>query len=576
MLVHVLACDYDGTIAAGRVADSTKAALARVRESGRKLVLVTGRMLSDLRRVCPETDHTFDAIVAENGGVLYLPAAREIRTLGEAPEAALVDALRRRSVPFELGSSILATTARFAEPALAAIRETGVERTLVFNRGAMMLLPGGVTKGTGLEAALDAMELSIHNVVGIGDAENDHAFLSLCECAVAVADAVDALRERADYVTRAPGPLGAVEAIEEHVLTDLAGLASKLRRHRLVLGAREDATPVVVDAHRTTLLVVGPSGTGKSTLTGVLVERLVETGRSVCVLDPEGDYQTLGELERVVVLGGKAERTLPSTEELAQLLRRPKAGLVLNLSAMSRSEKVAYGTQALGAIAAARSVTGMPHWLVIDEAHHIFPADATVSADVLRCEGASLCLSTLSAEHLARDVRRVPTTVVATDLAAFVAGVTAVLDERGSAVGVPAVPGGPLAPGEVALAALEPHAAHATRFWVARRRHEHRRHIRKYAEGELPPDRSFFFRGPEDKLNLRATNLTRFCELAEGVDEATWAHHLRRGDYSRWIREMIKDPALAEELAALERDAGQAPDATRRAALEAVRRRYAV
>lgn len=138
---------------------------------------------------------------------------------------------------------------------------------------------------------------------------------------------------------------------------------------------------------------------------------------------------------------------------------------------MSRSEKVAYGTQALGAVATARSVTGMPHWLVIDEAHHIFPADA----DVLRRGGASLCLRTLSAEHLARDVRRLPTTVVATDLGTFVEAVKSVLDGRGSAAGVPALSGGALAPGEVALASLDSRDARVTRFRVARRRHEHRR-----------------------------------------------------------------------------------------------------
>src|SRR5262249_21878129 len=43
VIVHVLACDYDGTIADdGRVTRDTAAVLARVRESGRKLFLVTG------------------------------------------------------------------------------------------------------------------------------------------------------------------------------------------------------------------------------------------------------------------------------------------------------------------------------------------------------------------------------------------------------------------------------------------------------------------------------------------------------------------------------------------------------
>src|SRR6185503_4543660 len=107
----------------------------------------------------------------------------------------------RLGVRFDLGASIIATDEAFSERALTAIREAGVERSLVFNKGSLMLLPGGVTKGTGLMAALAAMELSPRNVVAVGDAENDHAFLSLAECAVAVANAIPALQERADHVT---------------------------------------------------------------------------------------------------------------------------------------------------------------------------------------------------------------------------------------------------------------------------------------------------------------------------------------------------------------------------------------
>ena len=224
--IHVFATDYDGTIAEGnRVSEATARALERVRATGRKLLLVTGRMLPDLQAVCPELERMFDAVVAENGALVYFPERREMRTLGDAPEPALIAALERRGVVFAVGGAILATEASFAEAALAAIQETGVERTLVFNKGALMLLPGGVTKGTGLAAALAALELSPHNMVGIGDAENDHAFLSMCECAVAVADAVPALRERADYVTRAAmAAQGTVEFIEEHLLNDLVDI----------------------------------------------------------------------------------------------------------------------------------------------------------------------------------------------------------------------------------------------------------------------------------------------------------------------------------------------------------------
>ena len=83
-------------------------------------------------------------------------------------------------------------------------------------------------------------------------------------------------------------------------------------------------------------------------------------------------------------------------------------------------------------------------------------------------------------------------------------------------------------------------------------RAEHRRHVRKYAEGELPLDRSFYFRGPADKLNLRAQNLVLFNQIAAGVDDATWLFHLREGDYSRWFRDGIKDEVLAREAEAIE------------------------
>src|SRR5207248_3563981 len=530
--VHVLACDYDGTIAdGGRCSPEMAQALARVRESGRKVLLVTGRMLPDLRSVCADIDRMFDAVVAENGALLYFPETREARTLGDAPESALVEELRRRGVPFELVSSIIATTEGYAKAALDAIRETGVERTLVFNKGALMLLPGGVTKGTGLDAALTVLALSPRNMVGVGDAENDHAFLAMSECAVAVADAVPALRERADYVTRAPAARGVVEFIEEHLLRDLVDIVPRLTRHHLVVGERADGTPVAVAAHGSRLLVVGPSATGKSTLTGVLAERVLESGRSLVLLDPEGDFRTLAELERVVVFGGKGEQALPAPEELDQLLRHPLTSLVLDLSAMSMAEKVGYATTVLAVITTVRSTTGLPHWLIIDEAHHIMPAEGSPAAELLRPGAESLAMITLAAGDLAPAVRRLPTIVASTEIAAFQDGVQSVLGPPGLPATLPVGDERPLDKGEAAMAWLdgEPRVA---RFKVGRRRVRHRRHVRKCAEGELPPDRSFFFRGPTKSLNLRAANLARFVELADGVDEATWAHHLQQRDYS--------------------------------------------
>jgi hydroxymethylpyrimidine pyrophosphatase-like HAD family hydrolase/energy-coupling factor transporter ATP-binding protein EcfA2 len=573
--IHVFATDYDGTIAeSNRVNEATARALERVRATGRRLILVTGRMLPDLQSVCPDLDRMFDAVVAENGALLYFPERRETRTLGDVPEPTLIAALERRGVPFAVGSAILATDAVFAEAALAAIQETGVERSLVFNKGALMLLPGGVTKGTGLTAALAIFELSPHNLVGIGDAENDHAFLSMCECAVAVADAVPALRERADYVTRGAAAHGTVEFIDEHLLNDLVDIVPRLVRHHLVLGETADGAPVAVPAHGTRMLIIGPSGSGKSTLTGVLAERVLESERSMLLLDPEGDYRTLSEIPGVVVFGGKGEQALPTPEELDQLLRHSRTSLVLDLSAMTLVEKVAYATKVLAVVATVRAGTGLPHWLIIDEAHHVLPAQGSPAADLVRPGAEGLALITLDPAELAPVVRPLLNVVASTELTAFEASVRTVLAARADRSGALPVPGPPLERGEAALAWLEP-TARAVRFRVTKRRVHHRRHVRKYTEGELPPERSFFFRGPTGALNLRAANLVRFAELAEGVDEATWSHHLAAGDYSGWVRRMIKDPELADEIAAIE-TSGAAPGESRRQVLEKVRARYAV
>src|SRR5918992_1609864 len=174
MIVHALAVDYDGTIAEnGRAAAHTVTALGRVRASGRRVVLVTGRILPELREVCPEVDGIFDAVVAENGAVLFLPGAGRTEALGAAPEPALLQALSQRGVEFKFGLSIVATLSRFADAARAAIRESGASRVLEFNKDALMLLPAGITKGTGVRAALDALGVAAASAAAIGDAEND-------------------------------------------------------------------------------------------------------------------------------------------------------------------------------------------------------------------------------------------------------------------------------------------------------------------------------------------------------------------------------------------------------------------
>lgn len=238
-----VAFDYDGTLAHdGRVAPSTIAALRSVRESGRVLILVTGRELEQLRSILPEID-IFKIVVAENGALLFDPASQEIKLLAEKPTDEFIDSLRKKNVhPISVGHAIVATWKPHEVAVLQTIRDLGLDLQVIFNKDAVMILPSGTNKATGLAAALTDLAISPHNVVAVGDAENDIALLSLCECGVAVSNAVPALKERADLVTSEDHGEGVEELIRMLLADDLANIS--------VQGARE----VITQANPTSIL----------------------------------------------------------------------------------------------------------------------------------------------------------------------------------------------------------------------------------------------------------------------------------------------------------------------------------
>jgi hypothetical protein len=224
-----LATDYDGTLAAdGKVTESTLEALRQVRLSGRKLLMVTGRHLPDLRSVFDRLD-LFDLVVAENGALLYWPATHDQKLLCDPPDPRFIQLLEQTGVPVSVGRGIVATWEPHEQAVLECIRDLGLELHVIFNKGSVMVLPSGVNKATGLLAALKDLGLSAHNVVGVGDAENDHAFLAECECGVAVANALSTLKERADVVTQGKQGQGVEELIEQLLEDDLARYSSKAR-----------------------------------------------------------------------------------------------------------------------------------------------------------------------------------------------------------------------------------------------------------------------------------------------------------------------------------------------------------
>lgn len=543
MRYHALACDYDGTLAHhGRVDEETIDALHRLRESGRRLILVTGRELDDLQTVFPQLD-LFDRIVAENGALLYCPATRKERLLGERPPRALIDRLKQTGVaPISVGRVIVATWEPHETAVLAAIRDLGLEYQVIFNKGAVMILPAGVTKATGLATCLHELSLSPHNVVAVGDGENDHHLLSLSECGVAVSNAIESLKTQADWVTSIDHGAGVRELIDKLLETDLSELTPKLARHSIPVG-RVNGDERRLHPYGVNLLLTGGSGGGKSTFATAFLEHLDERAYQYCVIDPEGDYSTLD-----CVSFGRQDNP-PDIEQVVKLLQDPHENCVVNLLSVPLEDRPAFFARLFSALLDLRTRAGRPHWIIVDEVHHVLPASQKIEDTLLAPGLTGVVWITVYPDHVAAPVLQSVDAVVTvgTDPAGTLKKFSKVVGQA-----TPDIPNDALPTGEAYYWPWRSQKA-PQRIETFTPRTERRRHYRKYAKGELPPELSFYFRGPDGKLNLRAQNLSIFMQSADGVDDETWLYHLHRGDYSQWFRDVIKDDTLADAVCEIER-----------------------
>ena len=225
MQYQVLAADYDGTLATdGHVEESTLEAVRRLRASGRRFVLVTGRIIDQLVQVFPQIA-LCDLVVADNGAVLFNPATGERVALAAAPHKDFVEELVRRGVPrIETGDVIVATWEPHETTVLEIIRDLGLELQIIFNKGAVMILPTGVNKATGLAAALEKLGVSPENTVGIGDAENDESFLKMCGASAAVDNALEVLKRQANIIMQGARGAGVCQLINRLLDDDLQGV----------------------------------------------------------------------------------------------------------------------------------------------------------------------------------------------------------------------------------------------------------------------------------------------------------------------------------------------------------------
>ncbi len=502
---RVVCVDYDGTIALGpRPTDAVLAAIARVRAGGRQVVLVSGRIIEELLSDFADAAQHFDAIVGENGAVVW----RNGRTRAVAPRVSdeLEFQLVKRGVRSRRGIVILAMDAVHDQAVLRACVELGLDAQLVRNREALMVLPAGVSKGSGLQEALAELGLSYHNAIGVGDAENDLALLESCEVGVAVGNAVRSLKDHADIVLEDSGPPAIVQFLEVDVPRGLPGVEP--RRRRIVLGRTDDGSIVSVPGSRVQVFIDGPTGAGKSHLAGLFLERLHDAGYTACVIDMEGDHALLGQLRGVLTLGGR--EPLPPPEEVGRIVRHRFSSIVLDLSLREPEIKHAYARELLEQLTSVRQQCGLPHWIVVEEAHAL-PSE---SLDRARAEG-SLCLVTYQPDWLPGATRQAADIVLTVE-----------------------------APEQVRMRTTrDPDASVCFRPDI--RQTPHVRHRRKYAEGRVPYERGFTFRDGHGAVGAHVSSLAELRSELSRAPANMLAHHAAQRDFSRWIRDVFQDELLA-------------------------------
>jgi hydroxymethylpyrimidine pyrophosphatase-like HAD family hydrolase len=430
MRYTAIALDYDGTIAHdGGVPAHVLDGLVRLKATGRKLLLVTGRELEELLGIFPGIT-VFDRVVAENGALLYRPHDGSRKDLHDAPPEALVQGLKACGIPLSVGATIVATVRPHENTVLEMISALSLEHQLIFNKGAVMILPPGCNKATGLRVALAELALSPRNLVAAGDGENDHALLDLSEYSVATANAVSSLKSAADWVTQATHGEGVLEVVADIIETDLARLVPKKRRRALCIGRDPEGQEVVFPSRRASVLITGEPRTTTS-LGTALLERLCKAGYQYCVLDTQGDYLKIKE----AVVFGTLENP-PAVEEVLTALEKPDVQAVVCLAAVPEEDRHQFVEHLLVPLRELRAETGRPHWILVDEAHDLLPASS--EADDSPATGAENTI------YVTNDPMALAPGILASvdGIAACGDGAAEVLDAFAAAVswGVPALP----------------------------------------------------------------------------------------------------------------------------------------
>ena len=532
-----LAVDFDGTIAEhGNVPGEVCEALLTLKNSGRKLLLITGRELQALKHQFSRLD-LFDLVVAENGALLYDPATDTEELIADPASTELVGRLRDKGVsPLSVGRSVVATWHPFEDAVISSIRELGLELHITFNKDAIMVLPPSVNKASGLSAALLKLGICELNVVGVGDAENDHAFLASCGCSAAVSNAIASIKARADICLTQDHGRGVRELIDLLLQKDAALVP--VERIGLQLGQTDDARPIWLPAE-SVLLVLGNSGSGKSNYVTWLTERMIHARQGFSVIDPEGDYLSLA---GAVTVGGLT--VPPTTEDSLHHLLQARLNVVVSTLALDPAQRVQLFGELLPFIQRLRGTSGRPAWLIVDEAHYMLPPCSVWPQGFLADMGAVI---------VALDFDQVcPALLEGVDVLVTLGSTARELVHRFATRTQRKVPIFPASsPGLDQVCVWDLHDAERVVLLEQQQPDQtHHRHSGKYAVGDVGAWHAFYF----PALGQSASNLSEFLSALARLDDRGFREHCAARDFSNWFREVIRDDVLANKTRLIESD----------------------
>ena len=439
--------------------------------------------------------------------------------------------------------------ASLAPRILAVIRELELPLALLFNRDRLMVLPQAISKGTGLHKTLTALRLSVHNAIAIGDAENDHDLLAVCEHAVAVGWGSRALQKIADEILPGNGP-STVAAYIRRADKEIRLPPDRIGRHHVNLGTMRDGRSLTFAIRGRNILVAGDPRSGKSWVTGLFCEQLILDGYCVCVIDPEGDYGALESLPGVMLFGGG--HLPPRLDDLVRGLQHPDMSVVVDLSHVPYKEKVDYLYSLLPMLAKLRRTTGLPHRIVVDEAHYfLHKPDA---GRLLDLDLGAYTLVTYRLFDLHPDVRKAIEAVIITRTTDpyEVRAMMAMLGKgNNESEWKPILEG--LAINEAALLpGIEEARGKLQQFELLPRLTSHVHHRSKYLDVPVIEGQSFVFTDDGNPVGAPAQTLKEFVSSLANCPLKVLDGHARRGDFSRWIADVFHDHLLASDIRKVE------------------------